>query len=214
MKENEILEEEIDRYLEGSMSNEENEAFNLRMAKDSELLKEVELQRSIIKAIRKEQLEKIIQKEEVRIAKKGSIRKLVFYIGPLAVAASLVGFFYVGYLNNCENLANQYYSSYSYTPIPSRGEENLQLTKSDSIFFNALLQLENGHNKLAIVQLENLRNSSSEMLAASDQAVKWYLSLAYLKNGEKKKARILLLEITSETNNEYKLKANDLLKEL
>jgi len=44
--------------------------------------------------------------------------------------------------------------------------------------------------------------------------VKWYLSLAYLKNGEKKKARILLLEIANETNSEYKLKAKDLLKEL
>jgi hypothetical protein len=44
--------------------------------------------------------------------------------------------------------------------------------------------------------------------------VKWYLSLAYLKNGEKKKAGILLLEIANETNSEYKLKAKDLLKEL
>jgi len=59
-----------------------------------------------------------------------------------------------------------------------------------------------------------LNNSHSELLAASDQAVKWYLSLAYLKNGEKKKAGILLLEIANETNSEYKLKAKDLLKEL
>jgi len=64
MKEYMILEEQIDRYLEGSMTNEEKEAFNSRMEKDSELIKEIELQRSIIKAVRKEQLEKIIQKEE------------------------------------------------------------------------------------------------------------------------------------------------------
>jgi hypothetical protein len=214
MKEYMILEEQIDRYLEGSMTNEEKEAFNSRMEKDSELIKEIELQRSIIKAVRKEQLEKIIQKEEEKIIKKRSIRKLVFYIGPFALAASLLGFFYVGYLNNCENLANRYYASYTYTPIPSRGGENLQLTKSDSAFFNALHQLESGHNKEAINQLENLNNSHSELLAASDQAVKWYLSLAYLKNGEKKKAGILLLEIANETNSEYKLKAKDLLKEL
>lgn len=214
MKENEILEEEIDRYLNGSMTNEEKEAFNLRIGKDSELHKEVELQRSIIRAVRREQLGKIIQKEEKGIAKKRSIRNLVFSVGSFALAASILGFFYIGYLNDCENIANRYYATYTYTPIPSRGGENLPLTKSDSIFFNALHQLESGHSKVAIHQLENLKNSSSEMLAASEQDVKWYLSLAYLKNGQKKKAKILLLEISNTSNSEFNLKAKELLKEL
>lgn len=215
MKENELLEVEIDRYLNGSMTNEEKEAFNSRIEKDSELLKEVELQRSIIWAVRKEQLGKIIQKKEEGITKKRSIRNLVFSVGSFALAASILGFFYVGYINkDCENIANRFYASYTYTPIPSRGGEKMPLTKSDSIFFNALHQLESGHSKVAIHQLENLKNSSSEMLAASEQAVKWYLSLAYLKNGQKKKARILLLEISNDLNSEFKIKAKDLLKEL
>jgi hypothetical protein len=214
MKENEILEEEIDRYLNGSMTEEERNAFNSRLADDSELRKEVELQRSIIKAIRKEQLEKIIQNEEGRIIKKGKIRKLVISFGSLALAASVLGFFYVGYLNNCENIANRYYVAYVYTPIPSRGGATLPLTKSDSIFFNALHQLENRKKKSAIKQLENLNNSTTEMIAASSQAVKWYLSLAYLKNGEKRKAMELLHLIIKEPSGEFYAQAKDLLMEI
>lgn len=214
MKKNEILEEEIDRYLEGSMTDEEREAFDSRMTKDPELFKEVELQRSIIKAVRRERLEKIIQKEEEKITKKGKIRKLVISVGSFALAASLLGFFYIGYLNDCKNIANRYYAAYTYTPIPSRGVETLPLTKSDSIFLDAVRQMESGHNKLAIIQLENLNNTSAEMLVASDQAIKWYLSLAYLKNGEKKKARILLQEIANTSNSEFNIKAKELLKEL
>jgi hypothetical protein len=214
MKENELLEEEIDRYLNGSMTDQEKAAFILRMEKDSELNNEVELQRSIIKAVRKEQLSKIIQKEERRIIKQKGIRRLIISIGSFALAASVLGFFYVGYLNNCEDLANRYYAEYTYSPIPSRGDEILPLTKSDSIFFNALQELEKGNNKLAISQLDDLNNSTSEMLAASDQAVKWYLALGRLKNGEKKKARILLREIANTANSEFNLKAKELLKEL
>jgi hypothetical protein len=45
------------------------------------------------------------------------------------VAASLCGVIYLTYLNRCENLADQYYVAYTYTAIPSRGGENLPLTK-------------------------------------------------------------------------------------
>jgi len=214
MKDNEILEELIDRYLNESMTEEERKAFDSRLEKDTGLLMEVDLQRSIIKAIRREQLEKIIQKEEGKIIKQRNTRKLVIYIGSLAVAASVLGIFYVGNLNNCENIANQYYASFVYTPIPSRGGENQALTRSDSIFFNALFQLEKGNKKAAIKQLENLNNSTSEMIAANSPAVKWYLSLAYLKNGEKRKARILLNEIVNMPDNDFKLKAKDIIEEL
>jgi hypothetical protein len=214
MKENEILEEKIDQYLKGSMTNQEREAFESQIEKDSELRREVELQRSIIWAVRKEQLEKIIQNEEEKISKKTSIRKLVIYFGSIAVAASLSGVFYIGYLNDCESISNRYYQSYTYTPIPTRGDQVTALTHSDSIFFEALHHLENGQKKLAITQLESLNNSSAEMLAATNDVVKWYLSLAYLKNGQKKRAKTLLLEIANSANSEYKTKAEDLLKEL
>jgi len=214
MKENEILEERIDRYLKGSMTDQEREAFESQIEKDSELHREVELQRSIIWAVRKEQLGKIILNEEEKISKKTSIRKLAIYFGSIAVAASLSGVFYLGYLNDCESISNRFYQSYTYTPIPSRGDQVTALTHSDSIFFEALHHLENGQKKLAITQLESLNNSSAEMLAATNDVVKWYLSLAYLKNAQKKRAKTLLLEITKSANSEYKTKAEDLLKEL
>ena len=214
MDENEILDELIDRYLDASMSEEERVAFEARMANDPELRKEVDVQRSIIKAVRKERLEQIISNEEEKIKNKGKIRKLFIPVGSLALAASLLGLFYVGYMNSCENLASRYYAAYAYTPPPSRGGDDLPLTKSDSLFFDALLQYENDNTKVAITTLNSLLDSDSEMLAATDLDIKWYLSLAYLKNGKKRKATALLQEIAIMSNNEYQSKAKDLLKEL
>ncbi|HQB27808.1 MAG TPA: hypothetical protein PLO29_02555 [Paludibacter sp.] len=214
MDENEKLDELIDSYLDASMSEEERVAFEARMANDPELRKEVDVQRSIIKAVRKERLEQIISNEEEKIKNKGKIRKLFIPVGSLALAASLLGLFYVGYMNSCENLASRYYAAYAYTPPPSRGGDDLALTKSDSLFFDALLQYENNNTKVAITRLKSLLDSDSEMLVATDLDIKWYLSLAYLKKGEKRKATALLQEIVNMPNNEYQGKAKDLLKEM
>jgi hypothetical protein len=214
MEDNTKLEQEIDRYLEGAMTNEERESFNERLKGDPELVKEMELQRSIIRAVRNERLGKIIEHEERHLHKQGRIRKLVISIGSFAVAASLFGVFYLTYLNSCEKLADRYYVAYTYTPLPSRGGEIASLTNADSIFFNAIVELERGNKKQAITLLENLHHSSYEMVAATDLAIKWYLSLAYLKNGQKSKARILLLEIVKMPNNEFTQKAKNLLNDL
>lgn len=88
------------------------------------------------------------------------------------------------------------------------------MTKSDSLFFDALLQYENNNTKVAITRLKSLLDSDSEMLVATDLDIKWYLSLAYLKKGEKRKATALLQEIVNMPNNEYQGKAKDLLKEM
>jgi Tfp pilus assembly protein FimV len=53
-----------------------------------------------------------------------------------------------------------------------------------------------------------------EMNAATDQAVKWYLSLAYLKNGNKSKAKGMLQLLLKEPSGEFYIKAGELLKEL
>ncbi len=209
-----ILEQEIDRYLEGTLTVEENESFNERLKCDPELVKEVELQRSIIRAVRNERLGKIIENEERQLHKQVRIRQLVISIGSFAVAASLIGVFYLTYLNNCEKLADRYYVAYTYTPLPSRGGEIVSLTRADSMFFNALVELKKGSKKQAITLLENLDNSNYEMVAATDPAIKWYLALAYLKNGQKKKARFLLQEIIKKPNSEFTEKAKKLLNEL
>ena len=52
------------------------------------------------------------------------------------------------------------------------------------------------------------------MNAATDQAVKWYLSLAYLKNGNKANDKGMLQLILKEPSGEFYIKAGKLLKEL
>lgn len=214
MENKKTLEEYIDRYLEGSLSDEERKAFELKMSKDPELHKEVALQRSIIRAVRNERLEKIIRKEENNIKKQKNIRKLVISFSSLAIAASVAGFFYFGHLNHYNKLTGEFYKPYTFTPLPSRGEDSLYLTGADSVFFNALQDIENDNISSAIDKLETLKNSEPEMLAATEQSVNWYLALAYLKKGKKNKAKILLQEIGKSMNNEFIQKAEDLLKEL
>ncbi|MEI6679839.1 MAG: hypothetical protein WCL21_14590 [Mariniphaga sp.] len=214
MSQQEAIEQEIDRYLQNEMAEEEKVNFENRMNENDDFRNEVNLQRSIIKAVRREQLQKMIQKEESRNIQQRKIRKLVFSIGSFAMAASLMGFFYIGYLNNCAALTDRYYVAYAYTPIPSRGGDSLAPTKSDSLFFDALKQLEKGSSKEAISNLQKLSDHPAEMHAATELAVKWYLALAYLKNGNKKKAKVLLQEIGMESSGEFYLKAKELLKEI
>ena len=214
MEDKKTLEESIDRYLNGLMTDEEKEAFELKMSEDPGFREEVALQRSIIRAVRNEQLEKIIRNEQQKIKKQKNTRRLVIPFGSLAIAASVAGFFYVGYLNQCDKLAGEYYESYTYTPLLSRGEDSVYLTGADSVFFNALQDIENDNVSSAINKLETLKNSEPEMLAATEQSVNWYLALAYLKKGKKNKAKILLLEIEKSINQEYIQKAKSLLNEL
>ena len=219
MTQKDILIQEVDRYLTGEMDEAAKMAFEKRLADDPEARNEVELQRLIIQGVRKEQLKKIIQKEEeaikaIKITKTKLVRKWIS-IGSLAIAASLSGFFYLGYLNNCSNLADGYYVAYvNIYELPSRGGESLHPTQADSLFFDALKQLENGHNRSAAKQLATIQNRPTELHAATGNAVKWYLSLAYLKSGKKQKTKVLLLQIIADTTSEFNVEAKGLLKEI
>lgn len=219
MDRKEILIQEVDHYLQGEMEENERIIFEERLTEDEEARKEVEFQRLIIKGVRKKQLRKIIQKEEEKIkAEKITKTKLIrkwISIGSLAIAASFSGIFYLGYLNNCSNLADRYYVVYTNIyELPSRGGESLHPTPADSLFFDALKQLEIGHNRSAAKQLATLQTRQTELHAVTENAIKWYLSLAYLKSGKKEKARLLLRQISENNTGEFNAEAKHLLKEL
>jgi hypothetical protein len=219
MDQKEILAQEVDRYLQGEMEENERVVFETRLTEDEEARKEVELQKLIIIGVRKGQLKKIIQKEEEAIKEEKIIQtKLVrkwISIGSLAIAASFSGIFYLGYLNNCSNLADRYYVAYANVyELPSRGGETLHTTQADSLFFDALKQLENGHNRGAAKQLITLQNKPAELHATTENAVKWYLSLAYLKSGQKGKAKELLKHLIEKPSGEFYSEAKKLLKDI
>lgn len=214
MTQKETLLEEIDRYLQGEMEEDTKVNFEKRLDIDAEVRNEVELQKLIIKTVRKNQLQKIVQKEEDKIKRSAIIKKIIA-VGSFAVAASFSGFLYLGYINNCTNLANRYYVTYANIyELPSRGGETLHPSQTDSLFFDSLKQLEKGKNRSAAKQLLMIENDPSELHASSENAVKWYLSLAYLKSGKKSKAKALLQKIAEDQTGEFHSEAIDLLKEL
>lgn len=214
MEDNFSIDEKTDRYLNGTMDGDEKESFLAEMRRNPELAKEIELQRSIIRTVRQGQVNRIMQKEEHQIRKKKRVRILSISFGTIALAASITGFFYLAHLKNCETLADRYYLSYNHTSVQSRGGESLPMNKDDSTFMMALMEMEQGNITLAIHQLESLNHPDSRMMAVTPQAVKWYLTLAFLKNGQKKKAMALLREIASEPDGEYTQKARSLLTDL
>jgi hypothetical protein len=219
MNQKEILTQEVDRYLQGEMEENERIAFEKRLIKDEEARNEVELQKLIIKGVRKEQLKRIIQKEEGKIngekIKQAKLVRKWISIGTLAIAACFSGFFYLGYLNNCSNLVDKYYVAYANIyELPSRGGETLHPTQADSLFFDALKQLEKGHNRSAAKQLATLQTRQTELHAATENAIKWYLSLVYLKNGQKQKAKELLKQLVEKPSGEFYSEAKNLLKDI
>jgi len=219
MDQKDILAQEVDRYLQGEMKKNERVVFEKRLTEDEEARNEVALQKLIIKGVRKEQLKRIIQKEEEaikgeKITQAKRIRKWIS-ISSLAIAASLSGFFYLGYLNNCSNLADRYYVAYANIyELPSRGGETLHPTQADSLFFTALKQLEEGHNRSAAKQLAILQIRQTELHAVTENAVKWYLSLAYLKSGKKEKAKELLKQLVEKPSGEFYSEAKKLLLDM
>lgn len=215
MDQKESIDQLIDRYLSQKMDRQELAAFEERMTREPDFRKEVIFQKMIIDAVRKKELKKIFQNEEIR---KGKIlrTRIIFTMGTMLAAASLfTGFLYIENLNRCEALANRYYASYvNIYELPSRGEPAAIATPADSVFFAALKDIEKNNTKKAVAQLNQLQKVPGRLKAAPVDVVKWYLALAYLKDGKKKKAIELLKLISNEPNSDYSIKAKKLLTDL
>ena len=72
-----MLTETIDRYLAGQMSDKERQAFQEKIEEDADLRSEVELQREVISAIRRQVLRNKVNTFEQN-RKKRSGHKIIF----------------------------------------------------------------------------------------------------------------------------------------
>ena len=209
-KDNEILQQSIndriDAFVRGMMTEEEEAAFKQEIKADPELRNHVMASVSLIKGIREQNAKKeriIIQNNT-----KDRIRTLTWWATSIAaVFAILIGYTTDKRHQELSNIVTPYYTQYNTNEL-SRGE-------TDSAIVYNLYTLFNEKDAYKIIkELEpiypTLDSNETYYLYANDIA--WNLALAYVKNDQINKA-IPILEKLEKDNPDtpIAIKAHDLL---
>lgn len=200
------IDDRIDAFVRGMMTEEEEAAFKQEIKADPELRNHVMASVSLIKGIREQNAKKeriIIQNNT-----KDRIRTLTWWATSIAaVFAILIGYTTDKRHQELSNIVTPYYTQYNINEL-SRGE-------TDSAIVYNLYTLFNEKDAYKIIkELEpiypTLDSNETYYLYANDIA--WNLALAYVKNDQINKA-IPILEKLEKDNPEtpIAIKAHDLL---
>lgn len=186
MDKNDILQQaiddRIDAFVRGTMTEEEEAAFKQEIKADPELRNHVLATVSLIKGIRKQNAEK--EKELIQQNTKDRVRTLVWWATSIAaVFAIIFGYSIDKRHQELSNLVSPYYMQYDVKEL-SRGD-------TDSALVYHLYSLFNERNAdKTIKELEpiyaTLDTDETYYLYANDIA--WNLALAYIKNDQIDKA--------------------------
>lgn len=200
------IDDRIDAFVRGMMTEEEEAAFKQEIKADPELRNHVMASVSLIKGIREQNAKKeriIIQNNT-----KDRIRTLTWWATSIAaVFAILIGYTTDKRHQELSNIVTPYYTQYNINEL-SRGE-------TDSAIVYNLYTLFNEKDAYKIIkELEpiypTLDSNETYYLYANDIA--WNLALAYVKNDQINKA-IPILEKLEKDNPDtpIAIKAHDLL---
>ena len=200
------IDDRIDAFVRGMMTEEEEAAFKQEIKADPELRNHVMASVSLIKGIREQNAKKeriIIQNNT-----KDRIRTLTWWATSIAaVFAILIGYTTDKRHQELSNIVTPYYTQYDINEL-SRGE-------TDSTIVYNLYTLFNEKDAYKIIkELEpiypTLDSNETYYLYANDIA--WNLALAYVKNDQINKA-IPILEKLEKDNPDTPIavKAHDLL---
>jgi len=229
------LQEKIEQYILGKLPFDEEVAFEEEISKDDDLRKKVEENRRIMMAFQRkgerkafDAMRNISREEMEAIVKGGRKRHISSVSGNVAaspapgktrmfpfvasIAAVLMILIYIGIRPqySSQELFDEYFRVETYTPTPSRGESPGVKEKEYTDLLNDAI-----HN---FEEPDSYSIKLLTMLSASDdfeyqQEAEWYLTLFYLRSGQRDKASELLKNIVDE-NGEYADKAKELSDKL
>jgi tetratricopeptide (TPR) repeat protein len=235
--------DEIERYLRHEQSPAEKEAFEKRMKQDPSLAQEVENHRTAIFLIKVGAVQTMKKRLEGYSTYNTSPTKKIFaykwYIGAAAAFTALT--LVIRFLLPHQTDTNKLFAAYFQAPSADRQilRDNTEVDEKTKAF----ISYERGHYKESLRLYEKIlkEQSSDELLfyagaaaLADDQSLKaigyftellknshslyrsrtqWYLSLAYLKEGQLKKTTSLLNTLVKQPNS-YEEKARKLLHDL
>ena len=210
----EAIDERIDSFIRGAMTEEEEAAFKEEIKADPELRAQVLATVSLIKGIRTQEAEK----EKVLIQKNTKNRTRSIMLWACSIAALFVIFFGVYKEKRYRDLSaivSPYYSEYSMSEY-SRGDDVDSVTIAHLYtLFNNIKEQRNVSD--IIKELDPIYASLDSYITYSAYAndIALNLALAYIKDDQVNKA-IPILEKLKEDNPDTPIaaKANELLKKL
>ena len=210
----EAIDERIDSFIRGTMTEEEEAAFKEEIKADPELRAQVLATISLIKGIRTQEAEK----EKVLIQKNTKNRARSIMLWACSIAALFVIFFGVYKEKRYRDLSaivSPYYSEYNMSEY-SRGEDIDSVTVAHLYtLFNNIKEQRNVSD--IIKELDPIYASLDSDITYSAYAndIALNLALAYIKDDQVNKA-IPILEKLKEDNPDTPIaaKANELLKKL
>lgn len=213
-------EERIERYLHGEMTPEEEAIFEEDLSNDDTLRRQAEAMARAVKGLETvggNQDKLMIEKMKATNGKK------LAPVWWMSIAASLVIIFTVGYhfydRSQTIALGQQYaYVFSSETESLIRGEEDDDIANKLNVLFDNAANGKDLDNTIS--QLEELwalaQSDTYNDYITYEPYIGWNLAIAYLRNNDKKNARIVLLALRNENDAESAIgkKIEELLNNL
>lgn len=208
-----VIEERIDAFVRGAMTEAEEQAFKQEIKADPELRAQVLATVSMIKSIRSQEAAK--EKTLISNNTKERLRMLVAWA--CSIAAVIAIFF--GYqkdkrFNELSALVSPYYSEYSMDEY-SRGDLDSATVAHLYTLFNTIKEQRNVSTIIAELEPIYSKIDSDFTYSAYANDIAMNLALAYIKNDQKDKA-ILVLKKLAEDNPDTPIeaKAKEILNKL
>ena len=207
------IDDRIDAFVRGMMTEEEESAFKQEIKADPELRAQVLATLSLIKGIRTQEAEK--ERTLIQNNAKDKVRTLLWWATSIAaVFAIFFGYSKDKRYNELSAIVSPYYTEYSMSDYSRGDADSITVAHLYTIFNNIK---EQRNMSKVIEELEsiyaNLESDATYNFYANDIAMN--LALAYIKDDQIEKA-IPVLEKLEKDNPDTPIaaKAQDLLKEI
>lgn len=213
-----IYEEQINRYLRGEMTQEEENLFEAEVRENDILRRQTIAAARLVKNMKTigiEQDNKLIEKI------KSSSNTKIPTIKWLTIAASFAIIFTVGYYFYDYSATTKLGKEYAYAfPMSEimRGEEDEEVINTLTILFDNVANGEDLDNTITkLVDLWELSQSDTyNSYSTYEPYIGWNLAIAYLRNYDKKETKEVLQEMQDDYPKGTAIgdKVDELLKEL
>lgn len=235
MKELENIQDRIDEYIRGTMSDKDRAIFEDELCQDADLRHEVEVQVSIADAVQAVHLKQMLQgvEAEITLDKEETTSKSItpnvywrrFYQWAAAAAAVAIIFFSGNMwrqTSRIKGFGNDYYAS---LVAPSARDGN----SLDSLMALAYSHIGNGEfdaaesvlneanslidEGLAVPVIDEETDYEHRLLELKQYDAQWYRALIIMKQGKYRKAKEILKEIAQD-NGPYASDAKEILDKM